>query len=90
MLNGNREMVRWLGWEPFAVTAASDHFEKLYYLCCELIKRGLAYADHQTAEEIKAERGLGGESERKESPWRNRPREESLRIFEEMRQGLVC
>lgn len=83
-------MVRWLGWEPYKITAASDYFGRLYDLCAELIKRGLAYACHQTAEQIKMERGLGGETAKSESPYRNRPREESLRIFEEMRQGLVC
>ena len=49
----------------------------------ELIRRGKAYADHQTPDELKAYR-----EERRDSPWRDRPVAESLRIFDEMRRGL--
>eukprot|EP00123_Amoebidium_parasiticum_P016475 comp23445_c1_seq1/m.39113 comp23445_c1_seq1/g.39113 ORF comp23445_c1_seq1/g.39113 comp23445_c1_seq1/m.39113 type:complete len:787 (-) comp23445_c1_seq1:505-2865(-) len=86
--SGILDMVRWLGWEPFQITHSSDYFPQLYAWAVELIKRGLAYIDHQTAEQIKEERGGSGTQERRESPWRNRPIEENLRIFEEMRQGL--
>ncbi|KNC84399.1 hypothetical protein SARC_03392 [Sphaeroforma arctica JP610] len=86
---GIRDMVEWLGHEPYKVTHSSDYFERLYDCAIELIKRDKAYVDHQTAEQIKAERGgEKGEGERTESPYRNRPIAESLRIFEEMRQGL--
>ncbi|GMH27496.1 hypothetical protein Nepgr_029339 [Nepenthes gracilis] len=78
------EIVRWMGWEPFKITYASDYFQKLYELAVELIQRGLAYVDHQTPDEIKESR------EKKEgSPWRDRPIEESLVLFEQMRRGMI-
>eukprot|EP01134_Creolimax_fragrantissima_P007841 CFRG7841T1 len=86
---GIRDMVDWLGHNPFQVTHSSDYFDRLYDCAVELIKRDKAYVDHQTAEQIKAERGgEKGEGTRSESPYRNRPIRESLKIFEEMRQGL--
>ena len=79
-----KEIVSWLGWHPWKVTHSADYFEELYELAVKLIKSGHAYVCHQTAEEIKDYR------ERREgSPWRNRPIEESLKIFEDMRRGLV-
>lgn len=82
------EDVRWLGFEPWRITYASDHFETLYGYAQELIRRGLAYACHQTQAQIRDERGGDDKSgARHESPWRNRPTEESLAIFAEMRQG---
>ena len=69
------EMVNWLGYKPFKITHASDQFDKLYDLCCELIRRDLAYACHQKTEEIKGHNPPP-------SPWRSRPIEESLKIFE--------
>lgn len=76
-----REMVEWLGYKPYKVTHASDHFDKLYELCCELIRRGKAYACHQKPEELKGHNPPP-------SPYRDRPAEESLRIFNDMRRGL--
>ncbi|PWN53776.1 putative glutamine-tRNA ligase [Violaceomyces palustris] len=81
------EMVRWLGFEPFKVTYSSDYFQKLYDLAVELIKRDKAYVDHSTPEEIKAGRGGPERGPRKASKWRNRPIEESLREFENMKDG---
>ncbi|GJP35092.1 hypothetical protein CLOM_g19590 [Closterium sp. NIES-68] len=78
------EIVAWLGWKPFKITYSSDYFQELYDLAVLLIKRGYAYVDHQTAEEIKEHR-----EKHLESPWRNRPIEESLQLFENMRRGLV-
>ncbi|GAQ83924.1 putative glutaminyl-tRNA synthetase [Klebsormidium nitens] len=78
-----QEIVGWLGWKPWKITYSSDYFQELYDLAVELIKRGHAYVDHQTADEIKDFR-----ERRAESPWRNRPTEESLRLFDEMRRGL--
>ncbi|CAI5999313.1 unnamed protein product [Closterium sp. NIES-64] len=78
------EIVSWLGWKPFKVTYSSDYFQELYDLAVQLIKSGHAYVDHQTAEEIKQYR-----EKHLESPWRNRPVEESLKLFEDMRRGLV-
>lgn len=74
------EMVTWLGYKPYKITHASDQFEKLYEYALELIRRGLAYACHQKVEEIKGHNPPP-------SPWRERPIEESLKIFQDMRKG---
>mmetsp|Transcript_3801 Transcript_3801/g.5308 ORF Transcript_3801/g.5308 Transcript_3801/m.5308 type:complete len:764 (+) Transcript_3801:110-2401(+) len=78
------EDVRWLGHNPQKITYASDYFQDLYDLAVELIKRGKAYVDHQTPEEI-----AEGREKRIDSPWRNRPIEESLKLFEDMRKGKL-
>ena len=79
-----QEIVSWLGWKPWKITHSADYFDRLHELAVQLIKTGHAYVCHQTAEEIKDYR------ERREgSPWRDRPIEESLKIFENMRRGLV-
>jgi glutaminyl-tRNA synthetase len=74
--------VEWLGHKPWKVTYSSDYFGELYRLAVELIKRGKAYVDHQTPEEIEEYR-----EKKLDSPWRNRPIEESLKLFEDMRKG---
>ncbi|KAL6838739.1 hypothetical protein ACP4OV_031453 [Aristida adscensionis] len=79
-----QEIVHWMGWEPYKVTYTSDYFQALYDHAVELIRRGLAYVDHQTAEEIKEYR-----EKKMNSPWRDRPIEESLKLFEDMRRGLI-
>ncbi|KAG2491132.1 hypothetical protein HYH03_010575 [Edaphochlamys debaryana] len=78
------EIVGWMGWEPWKITYSSDYFQQLYELAVQLIKSGNAYVCHQTKEEIEKSREL-----REPSPWRDRPMEESLRLFEDMRRGLV-
>ncbi|KAI3985519.1 hypothetical protein MKX01_033833 [Papaver californicum] len=78
------EIVQWMGWEPFKITYTSDYFQVLYDLAVELIKRGHAYVDHQSAEEIKVSR-----ENKRNSPWRDRPIEESLKLFNDMRMGLI-
>ncbi|XP_063147536.1 glutamine--tRNA ligase isoform X2 [Candoia aspera] len=77
---GIRDMVEWLGYSPYAVTHASDYFGQLYTLAVDLIKRGHAYVCHQKVEEIKGHNPPP-------SPWRDRPIEESLLLFEDMRKG---
>jgi glutaminyl-tRNA synthetase len=77
------DIVSWMGWKPAVITYASDYFQQLYDLAIELIRKGGAYVCHQTGEEIKASREA-----RRDSPWRDRPVEESIKIFEEMRRGL--
>ncbi|XP_015748894.1 PREDICTED: glutamine--tRNA ligase-like [Acropora digitifera] len=72
---GILDMVKWLGFEPWKITHASDNFGKLYDFAVDLIKRGHAYVCHQEYEEIK---GFNPPP----SPWRDRPIEESLRLFE--------
>jgi hypothetical protein len=42
-----QEIVRWMGWEPYKVTYTSDYFQALYDHAVELIRKGLAYVDHQ-------------------------------------------
>lgn len=74
------EMVTWLGYKPYKITHASDQFDKLYEFARELIRRGKAYACHQRVEEIKGHNPPP-------SPWRERPIEESLKVFEDMRKG---
>lgn len=78
------EIVQWMGWKPFKITYTSDYFQELYDLAVELIRRGCAYVDHQTPEEIKEYR-----EKKLNSPWRDRPISESLNLFEDMRRGLV-
>lgn len=79
-----QEIVSWLGWAPWKITYSSDYFEQLYDLAVKLIKTGHAYVCHQTGDEIKDYR------ERREgSPWRDRPIEESLALFDDMRRGLM-
>ncbi|KAF7104199.1 hypothetical protein CFC21_105118 [Triticum aestivum] len=80
-----QEIVHWLGWEPFKVTYTSDYFQALYEHAVELIRKGLAYVDHQTAEQIRKDRETNTDS-----PWRDRPIEESLQLFEDMRRGLIA
>ncbi len=82
-----KEDVRWLGfdWEDREYYA-SDYFEQLYEWALALIKAGKAYVDEQTAEEISRQRGVPSRPGI-ESPYRNRPVEENLRLFEAMRKG---
>jgi glutaminyl-tRNA synthetase len=81
------EMVRWLGFTPYKVTAASDYFQQLYEYAVELIKRDKAYVCHMTNDEIHASRGGDNQGPRCDSPWRNRPVQESLAEFERMKRG---
>ncbi|KAL4610021.1 hypothetical protein ACB092_08G022500 [Castanea dentata] len=78
------EIVQWMGWEPLKITYTSDYFQDLYDLAVELIRRGHAYVDHQTSDEIKEFR-----EKKMNSPWRDRPVSESLKLFEDMRKGLI-
>lgn len=77
-----KEMALWMGWKPDWVTYASDYFDQLHQFAIRLIKDGKAYVDHSTPDEIKKQR-----EERLDSPWRDRPVQESLKLFEYMRQG---
>jgi len=79
--------VRWLGFDwADRLYYASDYFEEMYAQAAGLIRRGLAYVDDLTPEEIRAYRGTLTEPG-KNSPWRDRPVEESLDLFERMRKG---
>lgn len=81
------ETVRWLGYEPWKITYSSDYFQQLYELAVKMIKSGKAYVDHSTAEEINDERGGKDHGPRKPSRFRDRPIEESLEEFEDMKNG---
>jgi glutaminyl-tRNA synthetase len=81
-----KEDIKWLGFEWANELYASDYFEQLYEWAIVLIKKGLAYVDDQTQEEIRETRGTIS-TPGIDSPWRNRSVEENLRLFEEMREG---
>ena len=81
------EDVKWLGFEWYGdVHYASDYFGKLYEYAQVLIKKGKAYVDDQTPEEIRATRG-DFTTPGTNSPYRDRSVEENLRLFEEMKAG---
>jgi len=79
--------VRWLGfdWDD-RLFYASDYYQRLYDYAVELIRKGKAYVDSLSAEEIREHRGTLTKPGR-ESPYRDRPVEESLDLFERMRKG---
>ena len=81
-----KEDIQWLGFHWDKELYASDYFEQLYAWAEELIKRGLAYVDDQTQEEIRLGRGTV-DKPGTPSPWRDRTPEENLRLFREMRDG---
>lgn len=81
-----KEDIKWLGFEWDELYYASDYFEEMYERAVLLIKKGLAYVDDQTQEEIRATRGTLTEPGI-ESPYRNRSVEENLDLFERMRNG---
>ncbi len=81
------EDVQWLGFNWAGdVHYASDYFDQLYDWAVEFIKKGLAYVDDQSAEEISANRGTPTRPGN-ESPFRNRSVEENLNLFERMKNG---
>lgn len=81
-----KEDVKWLGFEWEELRFASDYFEEMYDRAVLLIKKGLAYVDDLTADEIREYRGTLTEPG-KESPFRNRSIDENLDLFARMRQG---
>ena len=80
--------IEWLGFKWGNIYYASDYFQKLWDLAVALIKEGKAYVDEQTAEQIAAQKGTPT-TPGTESLYRNRPVEESLRLFEEMNSGKM-
>jgi len=83
-----REIIEWLGFKPYKITHASDHFDRLYELAEELIKRDKGYVCHCTADEVNEQRGgKDNRGQRFECKHRNRPIEESLAEFRAMRDG---
>lgn len=82
-----KQDIKWLGfdWEDREFYA-SDHFQKLFDFAIDMIKRGLAYVDDQTAEEIAKQKGTPTQAGTN-SPFRNRSVEENLDLFERMNKG---
>lgn len=83
------EDIKWLGFHWEHVYYASDYFDRLWNFAVQLIKEGKAYVDEQSAEEIAKQKGsptVPGTN----SPYRNRPVEESLTLFEKMNSGEVA
>ena len=81
-----KEDVRWLGFEWKNELYASDYFPQLYEFAVKLIKKGLAYVDDSTSEEIAAMKGTPTEPGN-DSPYRNRSAEENVDLFERMKKG---
>lgn len=81
-----KEDVRWLGFEWKNELYASDYFETLYEFAVKLVKKGLAYVDDLSSEEIAAMKGTPNEPG-KESPYRNRSVDENLDLLARMKAG---
>ena len=78
--------VEWLGYQWAEERYASDYFQQLYDWAVELIKKGLAYVDSQSSEEMAKQKGTPSQPG-SESPYRNRSVEENLELFEQMKNG---
>lgn len=80
--------IAWLGFKWGNIYYASDYFQQLYDLAIRFIKEGKAYVDEQTAEQIAEQKGTPTEPG-VASPYRDRPIEENLRLFEAMQAGKI-
>ena len=78
--------IKWLGFNWNKELYSSDYFEQLYNFAVELIKKGQAYVDDSTAEEIAVAKGTPTESGTP-TPFRDRSVEENLHLFEKMKDG---
>ncbi|ODN04268.1 putative glutamine--tRNA ligase, partial [Orchesella cincta] len=78
-----KDMVEWLGYTPYKITHSSDYFNELYEFAVVLIKKGLAYVCHQTAEEVKG-------FDAPPSPYRERSVAINLALFEDMKNGMFA
>lgn len=82
------EDIRWLGFDWENLYYASDYFQDLWEFAVKLIKEGKAYVDEQSAEEIAKQKGTPTQAGI-HSPFRDRPVEENLTLFEQMNAGEV-
>ena len=81
------EDLKWLGYTPKAMIFASEaYFDKIYEIAEKMIMKGYAYVDELSQEEQQAMKGTLTEPG-KNSPYRDRPAEENLRLFREMKAG---
>lgn len=86
-VDGIMEDIHWLGFEwNGGLYYASDYYQRCYDIAEDFIRRGLAYVDELTQEEIREYRGTLTQAG-KNSPWRDRPWEESLDLFRRMKAG---
>ena len=83
-----KEDIQWLGYQWGNEFYASDYFQQLWDFAIDLIKEGKAYIDEQTSEQIAAQKGTPTQPGT-ESPYRNRPIEESLELFQKMNTGEI-
>lgn len=83
-----QEDIAWLGYKWNEVFYASDYFQQLWDFAVKLIKEGKAYVDEQTSEQIAEQKGTPTQPGT-ESPYRNRPVEENLALFEKMNSGEI-
>lgn len=83
-----KEDIQWLGYQWGNEYYASDYFQQLWDFAIRLIKEGKAYIDEQSSEEIAAQKGTPTQPG-KESPYRNRPIEESLELLHKMNNGEI-
>ena len=81
-----KENIEWLGYQWDKECYASDYFEQLYQWAVYLIKEGKAYIDPQDSSTIAEQKGTPTQAGTN-SPYRDRPVEENLRLFEEMKEG---
>ncbi|PIE48878.1 MAG: glutamine--tRNA ligase [Flavobacteriales bacterium] len=81
-----KQDIQWLGFKWDKELYASDYFEQLYQWAVDLIKAGNAYVDEQSSETIAAQKGTPTEPGTN-SPFRDRPLEENLALFEQMKNG---
>ena len=82
------EDIKWLGFDWANVYYASDYFDQLWDFAISLIKEGKAYIDEQTAEQIAEQKGTPTQPGTN-SPYRDRPIEESLELFQKMNTGEI-
>lgn len=89
-VDGIKKDIKWLGFDwDNREFYASDYFERLWDFALILINKGLAYIDEQPADIISSQKGTPTEPGT-ESPYRNRPKEESIALFEKMNSGELA
>lgn len=84
-----KQDIEWLGFKWGNIYHASDYFQQLWDFAIRLIKEGKAYVDEQSSEQIAAQKGTPTQAGT-DSPYRNRPIEESLALFEKMNTGEIA